>query len=215
MKNICFIQGSPFNFFKTVLSILDPNFGSLAEGHWFEMSSSECFLLGVYLGFECQCAFWSIINGDDYCKISNKINILLWLLPLTKGRYGLKAEAISPTNLIYYDCNVFFCAYQPKFARIGMQSVYRSNKLAWGEPCILYYLYCVFIPQDPLSFSNGFYDDDGTMSEMDTQATGFQRGGRVRASLPISRISINKSKEKPLGTFHETSYWSLHSFLYS
>ncbi|XP_033639198.1 uncharacterized protein LOC117299789 isoform X2 [Asterias rubens] len=53
--------------------------------------------------------------------------------------------------------------------------------------------------KDPLSFSNGFYDDDGTMSEMDTQATGFQRGGRVRASLPISRISINKSKEKPLG----------------
>ncbi|XP_038045079.1 fibrous sheath CABYR-binding protein-like [Patiria miniata] len=53
--------------------------------------------------------------------------------------------------------------------------------------------------QDSLTFSNGFYDDDGTMSEMDTQATGFQRGGRVRASLPISRNVVNKSKEKPLG----------------
>ncbi|XP_022085428.1 SRC kinase signaling inhibitor 1-like isoform X2 [Acanthaster planci] len=53
--------------------------------------------------------------------------------------------------------------------------------------------------QESLTFSNGFYDDDGTMSEMDTQATGFQRGVRVRTSLPGSRPLVNKSKEKPLG----------------
>ncbi|XP_071500829.1 uncharacterized protein [Diadema antillarum] len=51
--------------------------------------------------------------------------------------------------------------------------------------------------------SNGFYETDldntDTMSEINTEATGFSRGGRLRSSMPVVRSVVNKTKEKPLG----------------
>ena len=54
--------------------------------------------------------------------------------------------------------------------------------------------------QNSIPVTNGFHEEEqGTMSETDTLATGFKRGTRYRSSLPIVRPRVNMSKEKPLG----------------
>ena len=47
-------------------------------------------------------------------------------------------------------------------------------------------------------------DDSGIMSEADTTSTGFRRGNRARASLPIVRTP-SKTLERPLGEFAKLS----------
>eukprot|EP00057_Strongylocentrotus_purpuratus_P010469 XP_011664943.1 PREDICTED: coiled-coil domain-containing protein CG32809 isoform X3 [Strongylocentrotus purpuratus] len=42
-------------------------------------------------------------------------------------------------------------------------------------------------------------DNMDTMSEINTEATGFSRGGRLRSSMPVIRPTVNMTKERPLG----------------
>jgi hypothetical protein len=50
-----------------------------------------------------------------------------------------------------------------------------------------------------LSHSNSLMDDDpGIMSEAETSATGFRRGSKQRATLPVVRTP-SKTLERPLG----------------
>ena len=50
-----------------------------------------------------------------------------------------------------------------------------------------------------LSRSNSLMDEDpGIMSEAETSATGFRRGSKQRASLPVVRTP-SKTMERPLG----------------
>lgn len=71
-----------------------------------------------------------------------------------------------------------------------------------------------------LSHSNSLMDEDpGMMSEAETSATGFRRGSKQRATLPVVRTP-SKTLERPLGeTFRPllslstTHYWATPKFV--
>jgi hypothetical protein len=65
-----------------------------------------------------------------------------------------------------------------------------------------------------LSHSNSLMEDDpGMMSEAETSATGFRRGSKQRATLPVVRTP-SKTLERPLGETFRPSPLSFHHHYY-